>query len=275
MGKPLLKFEDGAHWYRKDGSPNHEATLREARKEILYPSVTTIDKAVFKNDFLDRWKMEQLVIACCENPRDHEEPTQNYARRVYDISGTKARVAAEFGKSIHGVAERYPSIPSNDLLPWFTHISEWYEANISQPISQELVVVDNDIGVAGRTDLIAEGKGALTGRVIVDWKTQDVKTDDKGRKTPAFYESWPRQLAFYGSAYAKSVGLFPYMPTCVSLIIDSNQGGVVYPKVWSQEEILEAYEDFVFGAYRWFKVKKYWPTGRWRVMKDMPFFTKE
>lgn len=266
MRKPLIKFDGGSHWYGKDGEPQHDADLRVARKQFLYPSVTSIDKDTFPNLFLERWKMEQLLKAAAETYKMPHESVSQYAQRVYDISNTKARDAAEFGKKLHDAMDNYPKQPAEELLPWFNNFAAWYESSIESKVASERVLLDHDIAVAGRTDFIGYGKGALSGRVVADWKTQDVKIDDKGRKKPNFYDSWQRQLGFYAVADAKEAGMFPILPTCVSVIIDSNPDAQVYTKIWTNKEIVEAYEDFVAGTWLWCRKRGYWPNGgQWQV----------
>ncbi len=266
----LIKFDNSAHWYDRNGEPMHDADLRVARKNGLYGSVTSIDKDSFPNLFLDRWKMEQLVKACVENQRQPHEDVEQYAQRIYDISGNKARTAAEFGKEIHDAVDHYPNPAPSHLTPWFDEFAKFYQANISDKIASEKVLLDHDIGVAGRTDFIGTGLGWIAGRVVIDWKTQDVKIDKKGRKTPNFYDSWRRQLAFYAVADAKETGAFPFIPHCLSLIIDSNKGGLVYHKLWTHEESVKAYEEFVAGAWLWCRKRDYWPNGgEWKI-NDIP-----
>lgn len=267
----IIKFDTSCHWYDKQGNPMHDADLRVARKKGLYASVTSIDKDSFPNPFLERWKMEQLVKACVENPRmPHEVEVEDYAQRVYDISNSKGRNAAEFGKEIHDAVEKYPDPAPAKLTPWIDKFATFYDANFAKKRFAEQVLLDHDIGVAGKTDFIGTGIGVLAGDVVADWKTQDVKTDKKGRKTPAFYDSWQRQLGFYAVAYAKSWGIWPLIPQCVSVIIDSNEGGEIYHKHWTHEEIVNAYEDFVAGAWLWSRKRDYWPTGqKWRI-EDVP-----
>lgn len=269
----LIKFDNSSHWYGKDGTPQHDADLRVARKSGLYPSITSIDKASFPNPFLDRWKTEQLVKACVETQRMPHESVEQYAQRIYDISNNKARHAADFGKELHDAVDAYPNPPEFHLQKWYDNFAVWYSANIESKIASEKVLLDHDIGVAGRTDFIGIGRGWIHGTIIADWKTQDVKVDDKGRKKPAFYESWQRQLAFYAVAYAKEIGMFPSIPRCVSLIIDSNEDAQVYAKAWTPEEMVAAYEEFVAGAWLFFRTRGrggYWPNGGPWEIKDVP-----
>lgn len=266
----IIKFDQSAHWYNQEGQPQHDATLREARKEGLYGSVTSIDKDSFPNPFLERWKMEQLVQACVDHQRMPHESVEQYAQRIYDISNNKARTAADFGKRIHDAIDHYPEPCEPDVQPWYSKFSAFYEANFRGKIASEAVVLDHDIGVAGRMDYVGYGLGVINGKVIADWKSQDVKVDKKGKKTPNFYDSWARQLGFYAVADSKANLEFPFIPHCLSVIIDSNEGGEVYFKHWSHEEIVKAYEDFVAGAWLWCRKRDYWPNGAQWEIGDIP-----
>ena len=78
-----------------------------------------------------------------------------------------------------------------------------------------------------------------------------------------FYSSWSRQLAAYAVAYAKEIGMFPELPICMSVVIDSEVASPPYVKVWTDEEIRYAYKCFVMAAWLWFSGlgnrKPYWP----------------
>ena len=262
----MIKFESNAHWYTKVGEPQHDADLRDARKEKLLPSVTTIDKDVFKNDFLDRWKMNELVRVACESFKQLHESDEDYANRIYELSLTKAREAAAFGKEVHDAIEHFPQMPLDSRLhPWLDRFGVWFSSYVAEIVGREQVLVDYDLGIAGRLDTVAITR--VGGRIaILDYKTQDIKKTEKGKKKPAFYESWPRQLAFYAVAYAKKNGTFPQdIPKCVSVILDSNEPDDPFVKEWEDEVIMASYHDFVVGAWLWFRKRNFWPIGEWTV----------
>lgn len=271
-----VKFDTGNHWYdcRGEHKPRHDADLRVARKEGLYPSVTTIDKAVFKNDFLDKWKIEQIVLAAASTYKQPHESDDQYCQRIYDMSLDKPRDAADFGTRIHDAIERYPASPAPELLPWFNKYHEWHTANVDAVLSSEKIVADHQLGIAGRCDRVLRLKSG--NKAVVDYKTQGVKVDDKGRKKPAFYESWPRQLGFYAVCEAKSDGTFPTtIPDSISLIFDSTDPeSPLFEKMWDKSEIQHAYRQFVAGAWLWFsgnaKRKAYWPVGQFTIEPSIP-----
>lgn len=260
----LIRFgEQSSHWYFPDGKARHDVDLRVARKEILFPSVTSIDKDQFVNPGLDKWKMNELVAACLENPRQPHESPEDYASRVYELSQNKSNIASEFGNEIHDAIDKYPLEPKPKLAPWIDRFRPWYEANVAEDLGKELTYVDPEIGVAGRTDRIIIHK--VHGRSVCDWKSQGIKPDKKGKKAPLYYPSWVRQLAFYASCDAKETGIWPDFPTCISVVIDSTEPSDPYTKVWKKEEIKDAYKSFVVATWMWCDKRSYWPCGKWEL----------
>lgn len=260
----IIKFSDGSsHFYHPDGKPQHDADLRKARKLGLYPSITTIDKAVFINPALDRYKQEQIVLAGLRNPRQPHEDEEAYANRIYEISGQDAGNAADFGQKVHKVLDNYPEQPSPELLPWFAEFDSFYQTQGFIKAESEAVVLDHDIGVAGRLDFL--GFRPDKQRIVLDFKTQRIKRDKEGKKNaPGFYRSWVRQLAFYAVCDAKKNGTFPSLPVCASVVMDSTEPCPPIIKWWTDEQIKGAYKELVIGAYLWCMSKSppYFATGK-------------
>ena len=83
-----VKTSASGHWYQcraGDAKPQHDADLRVARKEFLYPSVTSIDKDSFVNPGLDRWKMNEVLSAAAETYKQPHESVEDYCQRIYDL----------------------------------------------------------------------------------------------------------------------------------------------------------------------------------------------
>jgi hypothetical protein len=253
-----LKIDGGSHWYSGAGEAAHETdgkktTLVHARKAKLYPSVTTIDKDVFKNDFLDNWKLEQVALAAYENQRGFGETEKVYCERIYQASLAKSIEASDKGKIIHKAIE-----DENWDNPFAKPVLTWIAEHTLGAYNEE-VVVDHDLGVAGTCDFNAQGIGKYDGMTVVaDWKTQKVKRTDSGKLSPAFYDSFTRQLAFYRGALAKARKTDSKW-VCVSIVVDSVDQGNIFVKEWTEHEIKDAYMDFVAGAYLWFSKRGYWP----------------
>lgn len=278
MKKSYVKKDTAAHWYGIDGTPHHDADLRIARRNMLFTSPSSVDKDQFVNAGLDAWKRNEIVKAAIENPRQPHESVDDYGDRLFELSNNKAKVAADFGKEVHDAIDQYPQMPLDaKLLPYVDHFGQYfYDTYIESKVASEVVLVDRDLGVAGRCDFVGKTKIVypVSGELLIpDWKTQNVKKKKDGRKDPQFYDSWKRQLAFYAVAFAKKVGMFPEIPRCASVIIDSNEPCEPFIQFWSEEEIYSAYQDFVVAVNCWCKKRDYWPVGRWTLFHALPNIT--
>lgn len=269
-----IRLDTGAHWYLRDGTPKHGGSkdydLRDARKDNAYPSVTSVDKDTFKNIALENYKTLQLLDAASNHARQPHETVEDYQQRLYDLSREHASAAADFGNDIHKCADHYPNLPLDpNLLPYFNHYAKWHEANILETVYSECSLTDHSLGVGGRCDRIAIHKEL--GRCIIDIKTQGVKKSKAGIKKPAFYDSWVRQLAFYGGCDAKLASYWPRMPACISVVIDSTEPDEPFIKVWTKDEVREAWKDFSIAVYQWMKKRKYWPAldGEFNVQTNL------
>lgn len=212
-------------------------TLREARELGLLPSVTSILR-VMANPWLENWKKEQVIYSAITLPRMPGELDDAFAHRVVEDSEAQAAKAAEFGSRIHdSIAEMmtdrmywdaskepfHVSFPL-DRAPYLQGFVEWSMQEIEHVHAVEKVVGGKHCGYAGRLDLDCTLRGV--GRTICDFKTQNIKEGQR----PAFYDTFPIQLAAYADAVPEA--------QCIgSIIIDSRAPGPVWPKIWNEVEI--------------------------------------
>ena len=181
-----------SHWYKKDGTPRYDATLREARIEHLVPGVTDVLKIIAQPG-LEKWKQTQLLEAALTLPRIDGEPTDAYIRRIWADSKEYTEAAADLGTVAHAAIERYlqdgyrVSVPAS-MQQSISLAIEWIDDTLDVPTGQsEFVCVGH--GYAGRVDWLGCDKEGRYG--IVDFKTQNVKS------RPNVYRSWHYQLAGY------------------------------------------------------------------------------
>lgn len=263
----LVKQKESGHWYEltQGGEvvPRYDATLRDARKFKYFPSPTTIERDTIANPTLARWIKNEMAKAFLKVQRGPEETDENYVARVMKEADEVSLAARNKGTEIHKMIE--DNIP---LLGGPTFIGDaavagalgafMAHASIVQPFQPEIMLADAEIGVAGRTDLVANRH---SWPIIIDFKTQNV------RKKATFYESFPRQLSFYARAYAKKLCL-PRDPSICSVVIDSNNPGRTFDwKVYTAEEQREAYREFLCSVYLWCRQRDYWPgsMGKWSM----------
>jgi hypothetical protein len=191
---------ESQHWYTRTGEPAYTvkskdgterpATLRDAKKLGLVPSVTTIIGCCAKPG-LERWKLDQMMHAALTLPRKEGEFESSWIKRVWADSRETARKAAERGTKIHNAIE---------------------DAYKDRPTPHEFKAhVDGAVNEVGRTygpaPIIAEGSFASPlgfggkvdlhrpygDRAVIDFKTKefgeadDLKTWDEHSMQLAAY----------------------------------------------------------------------------------------
>ena len=107
---------ESGHWYTKEGQPAYTVigangkeratTLRDARKENLVPSVTTILK-VANNPVLNQWIQKQVLLAALTLPRLEGENDESFIARVMEDSKQQGRDAADLGTAIHASIQAF------------------------------------------------------------------------------------------------------------------------------------------------------------------------
>jgi hypothetical protein len=255
----------GAHWYTADGQPMHEvpnakgdgtrnATLRDARKLNLYPSVTTILRVIDKPALMT-WKMQQAVLSAIRNPRTANESEDYWMKRVLAGADEETSQAADLGSRIHDALEAATAQQPWDesLREYVNPVLAWYEENGVFIGKREIVVVDQEDGFAGRVDVLFKKDGVYG---VADYKTR--KTTPGKPVTP--YDGQSLQLAAYAKAFY-GVKRLPKV-RAVNIYISTTEPGRV--EIYEHENIAEEYEAFKAVAHIWRHTNKYDP----RTPKD-------
>ena len=195
------KQQDTGHWYTKEGTPAYTTigktgeratTLRDARKEGLLPSVTTIINLMSK-PALSSWLQQQVLLAALTLPRESNEPEQEWLKRVMSDSKATGREAAERGTAIHNIIQGYfeqmylPEKPAyldaiNDILKHHFGDQSW--------LSEKSF--GHHLGYGGKCDLMAKPMNGQGSGFVVDFKTKDTDLD----KVDIYFEH-ELQLAAY------------------------------------------------------------------------------
>lgn len=236
-----------SHWYNDKGEACHtivgkngkqrSTTLRDARKEGWYPSVTTIMKVLAAPE-LDRWKQQQVLLASMTLPRNEGESDDSYVSRVMEDAFKQVDDAADLGTQIHAALENH--FQGKEYAPemeaYIEPVKKWAEHNRINFINHELRLVNQEIGYAGTTDALIEKDGVLH---ILDYKSRKTKPDLEVKP----WSKEPMQI----SAYANIVGA----KRGCNLYISTTEPGRI-AEAWYDESILDA----EFEAFK--HVCKYW-----------------
>lgn len=244
----LVTPETSAHWYGQDGTPRYDATLREARKENLLPSVTSITK-LWPKGALEAWKIEQGIMAALTLPRYPNESLDAFAHRVVADGQSQVKNTAQWGTRFHGLCEvlhdgQNPQAPP-DLQDHFEHYVQWFNSENCGVALCECNVVNLQKGYAGKLDLLM-----LTGRgrSLGDIKSRSVKNGKA-----VFYDEQPMQLVAYGQALPENERPDAYF----SVIVNRDTPEPPYVKWYTDDEIIKAWLDFCCLRDLWYRVNRY------------------
>jgi hypothetical protein len=168
---------ESQHWYARDGSPAYEvkgangnmrpATLRDARKLGLVPSVTTIIGSCAKPG-LERWKLEQMMHAALTLPRLDREPEADWISRVWTDSKETARKAAERGTAIHAAIQGWYEGEDYMGTPFEKHV-EAADVAVDQWLGEIWTAEQSfahELGFGGKVDLSSQ-------QGVIDFKTKE------------------------------------------------------------------------------------------------------
>jgi len=229
-----------AHYYDSKTLECFDCDIRKARKEGLFPSVTT-KLGILDKSGLNIWKTQQAVMAALTLPRESGEPEEVFIKRIFDDAKEQSEKAANFGTEFHAAAEKYfkkeEFSPSDERVrTMITRLDKWAVDMKILPLFTEKVFVNQNMKLACRVDLVfyyIDGDDQKT--VIADFKTQNVK-DDKMRA----YDEWIYQLAGNRLCYGMKID------ELWNIVISTNPEtlGNIYVKKWTDEEWIWGTEVF-------------------------------
>jgi len=238
---------ESGHWYTRDGDPAYMTngrgtTLRDARKLLLVPSVTTVMNVVAK-PALTNWLVDQGIMAALTMPRIDGEAEAAYIARIKLDSRAQAKAAAEEGSRIHDAIEcyfdnrQYPAkyhehvqAARREIERLYPGVTDWIaEKSFAHPL-----------GFGGKVDLHSPSTG-----IVHDWKTKDGDFSD-GKKL-AYDQNV--QLA----AYQVGLGLvggkdgaddLSGHKQCGNSFVSRTHPGAISSVVWTPEQIAKGWRIF-------------------------------
>ena len=249
----IARSAESVHWYGQDGSPQYTvkakdgsdrpATLRDARKFNLVPSVTTVMKIMAKPG-LDVWKNEQLLLAAMTLPRKETETEKEFIARIVADSKETGKQAAEKGTRIHESIERW-YVGERDVEHLET--AKAFELAVFQHFKTDPfekwkteTAFASPLGFGGKVDL-----HTMTGQgIVVDAKTKDFGPDDKVDA----YDEMLMQLAAYRQ------GLERPNARCANVFASRTHPGLIKIVEWSEEDLQKGWEMFQC-LLRFWKIK--------------------
>lgn len=241
---------ESTHWYTRDGVPRYtiigangkerNTTLRDARKEGLIPSVTTILK-VANNPVLNQWIQKQVLMAALTLPKVEGETSDEYIARIMNDSKQQGKDAADKGTEIHNAVQSFYEGKSDDTYVEHrrgcVHALQEHYGDVIW-ISER--AFGHEMGFGGKCDLHSpQGDG-----IVVDIKTKDFDDPDKVDG----YDEHLMQLAAY------RVGLGIPHARCGNVFVSRTVAGLATVKEWSEEDLERGWQMF-YSLLRFWQIK--------------------
>lgn len=259
----IIKARSASHWYHPDGTPCYEvpmatrkgemrpANIKDARKLGLFPSVTTLQAEINKEN-LNAWRVDQGILAALANPVPLPGETHDdHMRRIAIASDSVVDEARKRGVLIHEAVERFINFgeESQDTVirPLVQPYYDWHRQNVEQVFYCEKTVVHKGVGFAGKLDT----KLKLVGRgvCITDFKSR--KRGAQGRYI--VYDENGEQLSAYREADAQDN---ERAEKCVSIILNSQEPDI-HLHEWPEDQCARFWEAFQLLVKRWQILKQY------------------
>ena len=249
-----MHIAEASHYYDRTGAPVYQVkansgemrptTLRDARKFGLVPSVTTVMSILAKPQ-LERWKIQQAILASLTLPRPEGMSEDDWLSAIIDDSRRQGVEAADLGTKVHAQIQ---GMYEGEL--WEPQYTEYCEA-VSNAMYKEFGAKKwlaeqsfaHPLNYGGKVDLASEDK-----LIVCDFKTSSMNGD---KLLKAGYEEHKIQLAAYrlGLGYEKA--------TLANTYISTSKPGEVFIKIYSEEEALQATNQWLAILACWKALKNF------------------
>jgi len=243
---------ESGHWYTQEGDPMYtvigangkerNTTLRDAKKDNLVPSVTTILSMIAKPS-LENWKINQALNSALTLEKNVLESTEEFAYRCKIDSKRIGQEAAKKGTEIHAMIER--GFLGEEETETYCIIKNYLNDNFP---NEEWIAEASfcaDLGYGGKIDLYSKSG------IFVDFKTKD----NLEGKDPAklVYDEHGMQL----SAYAQGCGFTDVER--VSIFVDREDTELISCHIWDKDTQNKHTKMFNSILNYWKLVKNYEP----------------
>ena len=245
---------EGGHWYTCAGEPAYTVigangkerptTLRDARKQHLVPSVTTVLNLISKPGLV-YWQIDQALTAALTLPQIEGESLDDFKVRAKADSEAQAKEAAEEGTRIHTAIELAMQGKAYDQ-----HYKEHVEG-----VKAALVLFGDQEWLAEKSFCHVKGYGGKVDLhsqdVVIDFKTKDFGPDDK---LPRAFPEQIMQLA----AYRVGLGLDAHTELA-NVYVSRSHPGLVHVVRHKPADALHAEKSFFAILNTWQILKDYTP----------------
>ena len=261
LSSPNPRFRQ-AIGIRPDGTPVHKlptadgrgeraTTIRDAKRLGLYPSVTSI-LGILAKPGLEKWKLDQVALACLRTPKQAEESEDYWCNRVRNAAFEQVEQAADLGHHDPRRARSWPWTANPTPMtcgPYVEPVMAWKQRSGIEIIEREIKLVNQAHGFAGTADVLF--RYGQNGIGILDYKTRKTKP---GEDVEA-YDNQAMQLAAYAATYWGEENLDRVL--AANVFISTTEPGRV--EVVKHPDLVRDWQAFRMVAALWRYQKGYDP----------------
>ena len=275
LAKPNFQY---GHWYTESGDPRHSmddaqgekrpTTLADARKQHLYPSVTTILGMLAKKQ-LENWKLQQVAAKALVLKREKKESEYYFHKRIISEAFKQVDQAAELGTTFHNVMEDwirgidvkgrmesqvvFPTTGEKIKLGVCLHpLMDYLHSRDIRVTKPEACVVNKKYGYAGMVDypfVSPKNKG------VIDFKSRKTKPNQEVYA----YDGQLEQIAAYAAAYWGEDALAECWGC--NVYISTTEAGRVDAIFYKPYDLQIAFAKFTSLCHIWRLTNRYDPRG--------------
>lgn len=257
---------ESVHWYdprrvrpvyevpNAKGDKTISPDLRHARKLGLVPGVTGVMRAMAA-PALERWKLEQAVMAALTLPREEGESDQTFLTRILEDGREQAAQAADEGTKIHAAIqswhERGYLDPEHE--PYEAHVQgsqQTLDACFGEQLWEPEVCVVHPLGYGTKADLSSVNW-------VVDFKGKEFAEDQA--QDLRLYDNHLMQLAATRAALQHSRGRAYGQARCAIVYVSRSEPGLCWPIATTEQELERGWELFKTCHRLWCLQKRYEP----------------
>lgn len=220
-----------------------DATLRDARKLNLLPSVTEVLNIIAK-PALNRWLEDRVLESALTMTRNDGESDESYIKRIKHDSKELSLAARNKGSDIHDAIEsafKDRTVPK-EYIDMAYDVKSKIISHTTVSCWKSEVSFGHGLGYGGRVDLSGEHK-----YIVLDIKTKEVLKDKMA------YDEQIMQLAAYSNGIYGTHKSVRHINAFVSW-----SGEVVFHE-WGEAEIQRGWDMFKSALTLWQLQKRYVP----------------
>lgn len=251
---------DSGHYYDRFGKPCHtyknkkgeekKTGLAEARKQILFPSFSTVVKATLQNQQIVEYA-KRCVAESAYDSRFSSKEKDEWIVMVLGKSDEDRDGAADLGTGIHASIEDFlhgkPYAKENEA---YVECARGFIAeNEIEIVALEHTFASLEYGYGGTIDLIGKSHGR---DVCCDWKSRRTKPGEKVKP----YETQPMQIAAYFMGF---FGCIPEDAKGFNVYLSTTEHGRMDVVEYDRETLLKEWNQFSLLLSYWQNRREFWP----------------